>query len=164
MHPVQLCCRGCGPYAKGPIHRLSWIGPRPAADALRPADSPGNRCKVNSVFDPNAARVLTDSLSRKRLQRTICCVGRKAPRRATPSALRRVRCRRSNFWHDWSDRMLVVRDGLRSGSPFPFRRIGERRVPDFGNHSRADHRLALASWFCLGLVVIAILAGVIALL
>ncbi len=48
------------------------------ADALRPADSPGNRCKVNSVFDPNAARVLTDSLSRKRLQRTICCVGGKA--------------------------------------------------------------------------------------
>jgi hypothetical protein len=42
-----------------------WIGPRPAADAIRAADSPGMDARSTWDFDSNAARVLARSPSRK---------------------------------------------------------------------------------------------------
>jgi hypothetical protein len=59
LHGQVTACR----HAKWADPLAEWIGPRPAVDAIRTADSPGNGCKVNSVFDQNAAWVLTLSLS-----------------------------------------------------------------------------------------------------
>jgi hypothetical protein len=38
-----------------------------------------------------------------------------------------------------------------------------RSVPDFGDHPKVDHGLGVASWFCLGLIMIALVAAVFAL-
>ena len=36
-------------------------------------------------------------------------------------------------------------------------------MQDFDNHSKDDHGLRAASWFCLGLILIALVAAVLAL-
>ena len=61
-----------------------------------------------------------------------------------------------------SDRSKAERDGLVVRSPFPRRRWGT--MQHFGNHASDHGDLKAASWFCLGLVFIAVVAGVVAVL